>query len=104
MLMRRQDFERLGGFDGQFFLYMEDVDLAFRASKAGLASLYVHDCIARHAGGGTTHAVRDKRLFYLLRSRVLYARKHHGFWGNALAVSALMLLEPSLGLALPQSA
>ena len=73
---------------------MEDVDLAFRASKAGLASLYVHDCVALHIGGGTTRPIKDKRLFYLLRGRVLYARKHYGFWGNALVVSALMLLEP----------
>ena len=95
MLMRHRDFERLGGFDERFFLYMEDVDLVSRAHKAGLASLYVADCALRHIGGGSTQAVKDKRLFYLLRSRVLYARKHFGLWGYGLAVAASMLLEPA---------
>src|SRR5581483_6327290 len=94
MLMRRSDFERLGGFDERFFLYMEDVDLALRAREAGLACIYIHDCVARHMGGGTTRRVRDKRLFYLLRSRVLYARKHFSPWGRAVAVGATMLCEP----------
>jgi GT2 family glycosyltransferase len=94
MLMRRQDFERLGGFDERFFLYMEDVDLSVRVRSAGQVSLYIHDCTARHTGGGTTGAIRDKRLFYLLRSRVLYARKHFGTGGCALAVIAVMLIEP----------
>jgi GT2 family glycosyltransferase len=94
MLMRRSDFERLGGFDEQFFVYMEDVDLAFRAREAGLASLYMHDCTLTHVGGGTTNRVKDKRLFYMLRSRVLYARKHFGRAGYAAVVVAAMLLEP----------
>jgi GT2 family glycosyltransferase len=97
--MRHSDFERLGGFDEQFFVYMEDVDLAWRARTAGLASVYVHDSMAKHIGGGTTRLVKDKRLFYMLRSRVLYARKHFGRAGYAVVVLAAMLLEPATRLA-----
>jgi N-acetylglucosaminyl-diphospho-decaprenol L-rhamnosyltransferase len=99
MLMRRKDFQQLGGFDEQFFLYMEDVDLALRARKAGLTSLYVHDCVARHVGGGTTAPVKDRRLFYLLRSRVLFARNHFGAAGQAAVTFAAMGLEPLARLA-----
>ena len=94
MLMRREDFERLGGFDEQYFLYMEDVDLALRARNAGLASVYMHDCVAKHVDGGTTGAVQGVRLFYLLRSRILYARKHFAPAGIAAVIFAAMLLEP----------
>ena len=39
-LVRRADFERLGGFDEGYFLHVEDVDLCRRAIEAGGAVIY----------------------------------------------------------------
>lgn len=39
-LMRRADFETLGGFDEGYFLHVEDVDLCRRALEAGGAVIY----------------------------------------------------------------
>jgi GT2 family glycosyltransferase len=79
MLIRRSLFENLNGFDQQFFMYYEDLDLAFRARKAGWVSYYLTSVRAFHHGGGTTDQVKASRLFYLLCSRSLYAAKHFGF-------------------------
>ena len=98
MLMRRSDFVRLGGFDERFFLYMEDVDLAVRAAAQGQASLFVHDASARHQGGGTTSAIPDIRLFYGMRSRILYARKHFGWVGRYGVEAAILAGEPVVRL------
>ena len=38
MLMRRSDFLRIGGMDARYRLYYEDVDLAWRLRRAGLAT------------------------------------------------------------------
>ena len=74
--MRRNLFEQLRGFDERFFVYFEDLDLAYRTKQAGYKSVYLADTQAFHAGGGTSSQVKATRLFYSLRSRMLYAFKH----------------------------
>ena len=75
-LVRREVFNAIGGFDERFFVYFEEVDMALRAKQAGWFSMYFADARAFHKGGGTTDQVRSRRLFYSLRSRLLYGRKH----------------------------
>jgi len=75
-LVRRQLFEDLGGFDERFFVYLEDLDFSLRAKQRGWRSRYLVEAKAFHLGGGTSSQVKDRRLFYSLRSRILYAFKH----------------------------
>ncbi|WP_220432892.1 glycosyltransferase family 2 protein, partial [Raoultella terrigena] len=49
-----------------------------RARAAGFAVRHVAGAVAHHVGQGTTRQVRARRLFYFLRSQILYAHKHHG--------------------------
>jgi N-acetylglucosaminyl-diphospho-decaprenol L-rhamnosyltransferase len=86
LLIRRPLFERIGGFDERFFVYYEDVDLCDRARGAGARVLHFAGAAAWHRGGGTTDQVRDRRLFYLLRSEALYAGKR---FGRAAALAVL---------------
>ena len=44
----------LGGFDEDYFCYVEDVDLGFRLRLAGSRCLYVPQSVAHHVGSGTT--------------------------------------------------
>jgi GT2 family glycosyltransferase len=75
-LVRRQVFEQLGGFDERFFVYLEDLDFSLRAKRAGWRSWYLADAAAYHKGGGSSERIKARRLFYALRSRILYAFKH----------------------------
>jgi GT2 family glycosyltransferase len=75
-LVWRELFESLGGFDEVFFVYFEEVDFSFRAKIAGYKSMYLADVQAYHAGGGTSRQVKEVRLFYSLRSRLIYGLKH----------------------------
>jgi GT2 family glycosyltransferase len=93
-LMRRSLFEFLGGFDERFFVYFEDLDLSLRARQAGWRSVYFVDAQAFHAGGGTSHQVKACRLFYSLRSRLLYGFKHFTRCRAWLLVGVTLLVEP----------
>jgi GT2 family glycosyltransferase len=93
-LVRHKVFEELGGFDERFFVYLEDLDFSFRARQAGWRSVYLADVQAFHVGGGTSHQVKALRLFYSLRSRLLYVTKHFSLAGAALVLFSTLLLEP----------
>lgn len=93
-MVRRELFESLGGFDERFFVYFEEVDFSYRARKAGWCSVYLADVLAFHAGGGTSNQVKARRLFYSLRSRLLYACKHFTFGGALLVMLTTLLVEP----------
>jgi GT2 family glycosyltransferase len=89
-LVRRILFERLGGFDERFFVYFEEVDFSLRARRAGWRTVYLATARAYHRGGGTTEQIKPTRLFYNLRSRILYGYKHFSWTGaTVLAITTL---------------
>ena len=87
-------FERLDGFDERFFVYFEDVDLCLRMKREGWSIMHYAEATATHEGQGTTRAIKDVRLFYSLRSRLLYARKNFSGKGFLACLIATFLLEP----------
>jgi N-acetylglucosaminyl-diphospho-decaprenol L-rhamnosyltransferase len=91
--VERELFERLGGFDEEFFVYMEDVDLSRRAAQAGRPAYYIAEAAAFHKGGGTSDQVKARRLFYLLRSRIIYAFKTFGMAGGLVVAAVTLTLE-----------
>ena len=54
LLITREVLERIGLFDEDFFVYVEDADLCARARMEGFSCLYVPDAVMEHAGAGST--------------------------------------------------
>jgi GT2 family glycosyltransferase len=92
-LIRRPVFESLQGFDERFFMYLEDVDLAFRARELGYSSYFLADLPVHHVGRVSSEQVRARRVFYLLRSRTEYARKHWPRWQSTLLAALILFVE-----------
>ncbi len=93
-LVRRDLFDALQGFDERFFVYLEDLDFSRRAHQAGWRSVYLVEAQAFHAGGGTSNQIKARRLFYALRSRLLYAFKHFSKLGAVAVLLTTLLVEP----------
>jgi GT2 family glycosyltransferase len=53
-LYRRSALLEVGGFDEDYFCYVEDVDIGFRLRLTGYRCLFVPASVARHIGSGTT--------------------------------------------------
>lgn len=68
-LFRRDVFDALGGYEERFFLYYEDVDLAFRAVLAGYHAQLVPGARVTHRLGATTRS-RARARFYVARNSV----------------------------------
>ena len=98
-LTRRSLFESLQGFDEIFFMYLEDLDFSLRARQAGWNSFYLAQAQVYHKSGGTSEQVKARRLFYLLRSRFRYARKHLGPVQTWIIVSLTFSVELILRIA-----
>lgn len=74
ILVRRSVLEQLGGWDEDFFMYCEDIDLCRRMRKAGHELRYEPAAVVVHVEGAS--APRPATLPLLAAARLLYARKH----------------------------
>ncbi|MGU3368067.1 glycosyltransferase family 2 protein [Bacillus mycoides] len=77
-IVQNKVFKELEGFDEQFFVYYEEVDLCKRIQEQGYKNYFYPYSKAFHQGGGTSNQVKDMRLFYSLRSWLKYEKKHNG--------------------------
>lgn len=93
-LMPRRIFEQVGGFDEDFFVYLEDLDLSRRVRQAGYRIEYRAGPAAFHKQGGTSEKVKAHRLFYSLKSNVVYVAKHLGPVSAAAVIGITYLVEP----------
>ncbi|MCD6202612.1 MAG: glycosyltransferase family 2 protein [Bacteroidales bacterium] len=79
IMMRRKVFQRLGGWDEDFWLYSEDVDLCKRARDAGgVVALQCSPPITHKHGGTTRSNIRLSAFFkaHVIISTHIYFRKH----------------------------
>ncbi len=73
LLVRREIFEQLGGFDERFFMFCEDVDLGWRLNLRGHRVRYEPQSIAYHRHHASLHGADPARETYLLERNALAA-------------------------------
>jgi N-acetylglucosaminyl-diphospho-decaprenol L-rhamnosyltransferase len=77
MLLRRTTFDELGGFDPGYRLYGEDIDLCYRAAKAGWERWYVPEAVVTHAHAAVTdRRFLTRQTIWHWRGIMRFVRKH----------------------------
>ncbi|MDQ1267211.1 MAG: hypothetical protein QG635_2365, partial [Bacteroidota bacterium] len=77
MFCRKQALNDVKGFDPDYFMYGEDLDICYRASKAGWKIAYIHETSIIHFKGESTKrsSINEVRHFY--EAMDIFARKHY---------------------------
>ena len=80
LLVSRDEFLHVGGFDPRFFLYYEDRDLSRRYRNAGLPIRTTNTILGRHAGGGSSEddGLRAGPVAWSLLGWIQFVAIHHG--------------------------
>jgi GT2 family glycosyltransferase len=78
MMMSRAAYHATNGFDEDYFMYGEDLDLCYRVQKAGLKVYYVHDTATIHFKGESTRrsAINEVSVFY--EAMHIFVKKNYG--------------------------
>ena len=77
LLLRRSMLDELGGFDPGFRMYCEDIDLNYRAAKAGWERWYVPEAVVRHEYAAVIdHTFLSRHTIWHLRAMARFLRKH----------------------------
>jgi len=78
LMLRREVWEELGGFDESFWpLWFEDVDFCRRAADRGYRFYFEPRAVAKHTGGHSISGLTvEKRRVYWYRSLLSYSAKH----------------------------
>lgn len=101
MMMKRETFDKVGGFDENFFLYYEDQDLCNRIKKTGLRIVNEPGAIIQHLEG-TSISVNARRENFIMQSRKKYFLKTMPEWhykvANVLTKSLLFIGETAYKL------
>ena len=76
LMLRREMVERIGGMDEGYFMYIEDVDLCYRAHQAGYEVVYFPQVAVTHHIGRSTETMPNRSIVQWHRSMWRYYRKH----------------------------
>lgn len=84
LAVRKDIFQKIGGFDEGFFMYFEDVDLCRRVKDLGFSVAICSGAAVTHLGGKSLGGEAAERKRYYYESQDRFYSKHHGWFISAL--------------------
>ena len=94
MLLRTELTKKVGGFDEDFFMYGEDMDLSYRMITDGMVNYYLPIPIIHYKGECTkTESLNYVKIFY--EAMHIFYRKHYprSSWMNKIVVKAAIIFR-----------
>lgn len=76
IMCRKANFEKIGGFDEKIFMYMDEIDLLYRAKKKGLRVGFFNQARFVHLGSASSGS-RTQPILQVYRGFLYFYKKHH---------------------------
>ncbi|MBO6522720.1 MAG: glycosyltransferase family 2 protein [Balneolaceae bacterium] len=90
LFLSRDLFDKLCGFDEQFFMYWEENDLCLRASSLGYNNYYCSEAELTHVAGTSTSPYFLKMEIEKHRSQKAFIKKHYPYWNWLNRISGIL--------------
>lgn len=87
LMMRREVYEKVGGLDEKFFMYVEEMEFCYRAKKAGFKVFYTPETKIIHLGGGS--GTSKNAIIGEFKGLKYFFQKHKKSWQIFLALVLL---------------
>jgi len=90
ILTTKHQFDRLGGFDENIFMYMDEIDLLYRAKKMGATVFFYPKSRFIHLGSASS-AKRTYPILQVYKGFIYFYKKHYSLFDNKLLMFMLKL-------------
>lgn len=89
LMVEKAFFEKVGGFDENLFMYMEDMELCYRVKKAKKEVYFYSDCIVEHVSHGSSN--RGFAIIQIYKGLLYFYKKHQNFIEYSVVKSLLVV-------------
>ncbi len=76
LALRRDAFDRVGGWDERYFMYSEEIELCLALVRAGYRNVYLPDAVITHYGGQASLDRYAEQQLLAARSHTAFLRTH----------------------------
>ena len=76
LMIRRDDYDRVGGMDARFFAHNEEIDMCWRLRQLGRRIMCVPQSVVYHVGGGTLSKSNPRKTFLNFRNNLTMLYKN----------------------------
>ncbi len=91
MMVRRSVIQQIGGFDEQFFMYGEDIDLSYRIKQAGFENWYFAGSPIIHFKGESLKKWSADHVKVFYEAMIVFVKRH--YHGSGAGVLKLFLIS-----------
>ena len=93
LLIRKEDYIKIGGWDEEFWMYYEDMDICKRAKSFNINTIFYNDLYCYHFHGKSSRKDFNTKInskVQVIKSSLIYINKHYnGIQANILSFSIL---------------
>lgn len=97
LMIKRKLFNELKGFDENFFMYMEDMELCFRAKKNGYSTYFFPDIKLIHKERGSSN--RTFAVNEIYKGFLYFYKKHKPYW-QYIVIKVLLIAKAIVALSI----
>lgn len=98
LFVKSEAFRKAGGFDGDYFAHMEEIDFCWRLKNLGYRVMVQPASVIYHIGGGTLNKLSRQKTYLNFRNNLITLTKNHPARGLLLKILYRLILDGVAGI------